>query len=54
MRLKLGRALDANEGITHTCANPLCVNPEHLAFKHETPSKPIEIELNVEPEKISS
>jgi hypothetical protein len=50
MRLKLGRAIDANEGITHICNNPLCVNPEHLAFKHETPSKPIE--LTYEPQTI--
>jgi len=45
MRQKLGRALDANEGVTHTCGRPACVNPNHLAFKHDTPAN-TELDLN--------
>lgn len=39
MRMKLGRALSVDEAVTHTCGDPLCVNPEHLALRVEQPKE---------------
>ena len=35
MRIHTGKELTNKDAILHTCGNFLCVNPSHLAFKHD-------------------
>lgn len=35
MRIYTGNTLTTQDKVIHTCNNPLCVNPKHLAFKQD-------------------